>query len=226
MSPKPVLYHENAERSKNTLLEQILSSEISPVFHPSCSTVHLNRSMAQPDFANLAARLQQSMTSRTQEISKEEVYQMSYEELGQCIIKFGEAHVGKRYEELIPETRYVTWFASRYKDSPKIEHVKFLRFLQLHVEKLEKTDAENPKKSQTKNKETYQPKAKVAPKTSIPHTEIEDDDEDTWSRCESPKMSSPDQTEFMALQNRLAQMETMMQQVLMHLSQSQGVPPP
>lgn len=177
--------------------------------------------MAQTDFADLANRLKQTLKEENQKESKEAIFKMTYHELSQCVITFGDVHVGKKYKEMPQDVRYVTWFAGRYKDSQKPEHVKFLRFLELHVKHLEENKSPTNKDS---IKEKPVPKAKNAPSTeTVP---IESDDEsEKWSHCGNPPPMTPDQTEFMALQNRLAQMETVMQQVLMHLSQSQGNPP-
>ena len=42
-------------------------------------------------------------------------------------VTFGKAHVGKTFQEMVTETKYLTWFTETFRHSRKPEHVKLLR---------------------------------------------------------------------------------------------------
>ena len=62
---------------------------------------------------------------------------MTLVELRQEKVTFGKAHLGKTFEDLARDTKYLTWFTETFRHSRKVEHVKLLRFVQLHLEQLE-----------------------------------------------------------------------------------------
>ena len=80
---------------------------------------------------------------------------MSYEK---CV-DFGKAHRGKSYQDMTKDPRYLAWFAEPYRGSRKPHHARFLRFIELHVEKLE---AEKGRK--TTSAPATQREAKAKPK--------------------------------------------------------------
>ena len=88
---------------------------------------------------------------------------------------FGKAHIGKAFKELIPETKYLSWFAENYRHSQKPEHVKLLRFIQLHVESPE---SQMPVKPLPKAKA----KSKFPPGTTEQPIDLEDDDDEVWEQ--------------------------------------------
>lgn len=96
------------------------------------------------------------------------------------------------------------------------EHLMFLRFIQLHVEAMEEQETpETNNKTNTKMKAKAKPVA--APATVPVDMGIEESDEE-W-QTEVPVGVT--QMELMNMQNRMAEMETVMQQVLHHLTNAQ-----
>ena len=120
-------------------------------------------------FDQLADRLRRlTLDSQAGSEAVEQVMAMTLPELQECRIDFGKAHLNKTFREMTGETRYMAWFAETYRHSQKICHMKFLRFIELHLDEME----EQMKQARPKSKS----KAKAAPVASrvsdhpeIPH---------------------------------------------------------
>jgi hypothetical protein len=177
-------------------------------------------------FDQLAERLRR--LSLGSEIDQEEqlnqIMEMSYEELSSKVMDFGKAHLGKSFLDMTKETRYMTWFAEAYQGSRKPQHVRFLRFIQLHVEKLEA--GKNPSSRPTV---ATQSKAKAKAKMLQVHLP-----ENPWDESEEemgmPSEASWDiphgnQIELNEMQNRMGEVENVLQQVLNLLSSNQSSQP-
>ena len=160
------------------------------------------------DFDQLADRLRRLTVTEDGEDQLHQISMMDLKELREETIKFGKAHVGKTFASMAKETKYLAWFAENYKSSRKPEHVKFLRFIQLHVDDLEKTNQEI--------RATTMPKTKAAPKpraSSRPiDLETESSDPEEWDQIREENAQ-----EFLQMQRRMNDMENVMQQVLAHL---------
>ena len=102
-------------------------------------------------FDQLADRLKVLSAQEDEAQDLNTILKMTFDELKEEKIEFGKAHKGRRFVEMLGETRYLTWFSSSYKNSQKPSHVKFLRFLQLHVENVEKAIKENKQKPLAKS---------------------------------------------------------------------------
>ena len=66
-----------------------------------------------------------------------EIMNMTLDELKGCKVDFGKAHLGEQYQEMVSETRYLTWFVEKFRHCQKPSHMKFLRLIQLHVDQAE-----------------------------------------------------------------------------------------
>ncbi|CAK8985943.1 unnamed protein product [Durusdinium trenchii] len=98
--------------------------------------------------------------------AKEEFMRMTMEELGHQQITFGKEKKGLHYSEVVrDDPQYVAWFTSTYKNSDKTPHQKFIRYVQLYTEDLERRN-----KSDSTGTNTATPgamsKSKAAPKTA------------------------------------------------------------
>lgn len=179
-------------------------------------------SNSTPDFTDLANRLRSlSIKEPKRETDINAIMTMSFDELKGTPVSFGQAHLGKTFEEMLQHPQYLTWFAGTYKDSRKAAHVKMLRFIQLHVEQMENEpkDPKSTKSSKSHGRVEPRPKAKIPEK----ETDFESDEEQ-WDRVVAePAVTASD---MMAVQNRMAQIEVVMQQVLQHLSPAANPSPP
>ena len=155
--------------------------------------------------SQLADRLRRlTMSEETQE-TVEQILTMKFADLKDCTIQFGKTHVGRTYESMMTETKYMMWFAETYKHSKKPQHVKFLRFIQLMVEDMEKKHVENKAKS------------KAAPKPRASNVPIDLEESDSAEEVGWDQVPAENPIELMAMQNRMAEMEVVMQQILAHL---------
>ncbi len=157
----------------------------------------------------------------------EKVQNMTLEELSKECINFGKTYVGRLFPTMMSETRYVTWFVNNYKDSRRPGHAKFIKYIQLYVADKEK----NPLQAKTKGKAApsqsqgyYVEKMMEPPTPTSQYSEAEESDpmdplpNGSWEEVEPPLLQQPN-VEMQIMQERLHQMEEMMQQVLHHLNQ-------
>ena len=141
-----------------------------------------------------------------------------YAELKDHPMDFGKAHVGKKFSEMVTNTKYVTWFVDSYKHSQKPTHLRFLRFVSLHVEQLER--------NQEKTKEKLGARSKAMPKTRsspVPENDNFPGEQPSESDFEAEawdQVPEANNLEFLQMQDRLQQMENAMAQVLDHLSKA------
>jgi len=180
--------------------------------------VSMAQSTDKISFEQLSERLKAVTSKEDDGQSLETIMKMTFDELKEEKIEFGTAHKGRRYVELTQETRYLTWFSQTFKDSRKPSHVKFLRFIQLHVENLEKNHkTEKPKKV---NKPGA--KSKMMP-PELPETEdVPSSEEESFEAWEAIHAVSQPNLEMMQMQDRMQQMESLLHQVVEHLSQGQN----
>ena len=172
----------------------------------------MSQSPVEPQFDQLADRLRRLSVSEKDSESLQQIMSMTLAELEHETIKFGKAHCGKTYASMVNETRYMTWFAETYKDSRRAEHVKFLRFIQLHVENLEKNIQEISA--------TTRPKARACPKAHASTMPIDLESEpEEWDQV--PEENT---LELLHMQQRMIEIENVMQQVLAHLKGPAGEP--
>ena len=154
---------------------------------------------------------------------------MSLQEHGQLTITFGTKAKGKRFEELL-ETNpsYVKWCCEHLSDSTKLDHRIFLRYVERVINQAEEIAAiekaleeptdglRHPSGGRTIMRAGSKAKAVPRPKATA------SDEDDRWDMISEP--SAAIQTEVNALNQRMTHMETMLQQLVHHLS-TQSSPP-
>ena len=80
----------------------------------------------------------------------EEFQGMSYQELADMRVTFGEAKLNQKFIDVIEgDPKYTQWFARKYQNSQKESHRAFLYFLEIYVERKEmekslETQGEDP----------------------------------------------------------------------------------
>lgn len=156
----------------------------------------------------LAERFRRVTGQQNQEEEIEVINQMNFTDLAKEKIAFGTAKLGQPFMEVIEDRRYVSWFVSNYQNSRKASHAKFIRFVQLYVEKQE---------MKPKTKAMASPSAEEIP-IEQPSESEESQDDTMWEQISQPPRRSAIQAEMNDMQSRLLQIEDMMQQVLQHLS--------
>lgn len=169
-------------------------------------------------FDQLADRLKILSAQEEEAQHLDTILKMTFDELKEEKIEFGKAHKGRRFVEMLDETRYLTWFSSSYKSSQKPSHVKFLRFLQLHVENVEKAIKENKPKPLAKSLAKGKAQAPIQKEIEAP-SQSEDEEFETW---EAVHQGDRPNLEVLQLQDRMQQMESLLHQVVEHLSQGQS----
>eukprot|EP00435_Cladocopium_sp_Y103_P021822 s385_g5.t1 len=157
------------------------------------------------DLADRLRRLSIAEKEAAEDLSP--IMAMTLTELMEERVAFGKAHTGKAFKDLIPETKYLSWFAENYKASRKPEHVKLLRFIQLHVEDL---GGQKPTKKMIQAKA----KAKCPPGHPQMTIDLEEDEDEVWDAIpEGPSL------EVMQMHDRMNQLENTLREVLGHLTQ-------
>ena len=160
-------------------------------------------------FDDLADRLRRfSVSEKCTEGEIAHIMGMTLEDLRLEKVTFGKTHVGKTYQEMASETKYLTWFTETFRHSRKPEHVKLLRFVQLHLEQLEMAPVSS-------NRSATMPKAKAKMPPHVPPMSIDlelEEDETSWDQ-----VHEDGDLMQLRLQDRMNQMEMVMQEVLGHL---------
>jgi hypothetical protein len=169
----------------------------------------MSSSTSDLQFDDLADRLRRlSVSEKCTEGEIAIIMDMTLEDPRLEKVTFGKAHVGKTFQEMVTETKYLTWFTETFRHSRKPEHVKLLRFVQLHLEQLERNPV-NP------NRNVTMPKAKAKMPPHAPPMTIDlelEEDETSWDQ-----VHEDGELMQLHLQDRMNQMEMVMQEVLGHL---------
>ena len=175
-------------------------------------------------FDQLAERLRKlSMDNTASSESIEKIMDMTLEELSQCPIDFGKAHLGKLYRDMTSDTKYLAWFAETYKHSQKIGHIRFLRFIELHLNKIEGQMAQAGPKSRAKAKGAPKQQSRP-PVADLPHDPWHppSDEEELmgqpWEPVRAPTM---EEEKIVMMRERMGEMENVSQQILSHLNPGQ-----
>lgn len=146
---------------------------------------------------------------------------MSFEDLSQMRVSFGETKVNQTFLEVIEgDPKYVQWFAKKYQNSQKESHQAFLFFLSLYVERkeLEKGLA-TPDRAPTSSHLQSKAKAKPATKSPSEHgSQTSWSEGDPWDVMQGePMMPLPIQEEIEDNRRRLTNMEEALTQVTQQL---------
>ena len=172
---------------------------------------------------SLAQRFQKVKAVQKTEESILDLSRCTYDELQNCVVKFGKAKLGQPYHQVVHEDpSWVQWFVGQYTNSTKPAHMEFIKFVDMYVEKMEanqgvgsEQNKKDVKKITPKSKSTA---AKPQGSNSNVNLPVMDDSEDDWD----PVMSSVNaQIENQVLSGRMDQLEGVLQQVVMSLQQIQ-----
>ena len=152
-----------------------------------------------------------------------EFRQLPFEEMCNHKIDFGRAHAGKKYLEVWhQEPSWVKWFVKTYESSDKLEHRKFLQFIELMIEMEEKGTTPNYVLEQRdRARLTQMPVAKAKAKMSAQPRASQDTLEQMFGEDyieDWMEMNSGINTETIdALQARMLTMENAMTEILQHI---------
>ena len=100
------------------------------------------------------------------EVAKFDFSHLSFSQLEETKVDFGQAHLGRTYREMwLNHQEWLLWFAGRYEKSGKESHQKILHYVQLMVERAELSGTRIPvHKGVPSSVKTVKPKAKTWPK--------------------------------------------------------------
>lgn len=189
---------------------------------------------------SLASRL-----SKIQEVKKPELPSIDHftlEQLGAMTIDFGKTHRGRSYQHMWEvEQEWIVWFLQRYSQSSKMSHRLFCKFAELQIEMAENwnhrvpvypTSRDVTSENLTKEKMVPKAKAKMGAKTKgsgmqsyTPAFDMESEEKDEFEMFQEWELEqqldgltvTTIQADVLSLQDRMSNMENMLQQVLSHL---------
>ena len=111
---------------------------------------------------SLSNRLDRMLSSNTA-ADLDQFRQMTVQEMGQAKVTVGKTHMGRTFSEVWTEERtWAKWFTKAYQDSQKVEHQKFLIYVDKMVSEHEQTLG--LPQMETSRQEIVQPRCKTAPK--------------------------------------------------------------
>ena len=107
---------------------------------------------------NSASSLADRLQAVTHHRVNDDFLKMSYDQMSQLRITFGETKLNQKYIEVLEtDPKYAQWFARKYAGSQKPAHQSFLYFMNLYVERLVLNQGKVPEarsKSKAKKPET------------------------------------------------------------------------
>lgn len=161
---------------------------------------------------SLSSRFDRVVT-RQRAVSLTEFRQMSMDEMDACTVGFGKTHLGKTYLEVWERERsWRRFIINKYATSDMIH------YFQMKIERLE-LELALPEMESEEEQNVIPPKAKAKAKAyAAPHeTPIPDmasETSETWD-----VMPDTENQAVEVLQNRMYQMENVMQEILTHMRQ-------
>ncbi|OLQ06719.1 Copia protein [Symbiodinium microadriaticum] len=158
-----------------------------------------------------------------------EVEAMTLQEHGQLTITFGTRARGMRFQDLLENNpQYVKWCCEHLADSAKHSQRVFLRYVERVIQQAEEIASNEKELMQPANEAVPKAagrtlmksgsKSKAAPRSNPTAS----DEEDRWDMIHEPTAAL--QTEVSALNQRMTNMERMLQQLVHHIS-TQQIPP-
>ena len=126
------------------------------------------------------------------------------EQLAKMPIDFGKAKVNKTYEEAFQDMEWTQFIVSRYEESDKPEHRRFLRYVKLRIESADQDQTPVPPKVQNVKKVS---KTKSGASHMAPP--VDEEEGSDWEQ-----MSLQHQSE---MEGRMNRMEEALAQVISHL---------
>eukprot|EP00435_Cladocopium_sp_Y103_P009793 s1357_g2.t1 len=166
--------------------------------------------------SDLADRFAAVQSQKALQQQAQDVMKMSFEELGQQPILFGEAKKGQKFSEVVrADPGYYKWFLTKWSASPKKEHQMFNQYLQLWIERQELEQGVQPKSPSSRPAPSNVcPKAKA--KSGAAHgrssTTIDletEEEEEWWDHLSSPPVMKESENA-----KRLDQIEGVLSEVI------------
>ena len=181
--------------------------------------------------SSLANRLQQMQMPASE--TRPDLTHLSLDQLRNQKINFGRTHTGRTYQHMWGnEQGWIMWFVQRYSESSKAEHLTFLRYVELEVERAELSGTQVPVinlkdiervmniPGTSDTKVTHAPvlKAKAKSQAQIPSpTSVWDDEEDPrlFEDLTEPQVSETPR--ISSFKNRMAGLENAVTSIMQHL---------
>ncbi|CAJ1451338.1 unnamed protein product [Effrenium voratum] len=160
------------------------------------------------------------MQKRMEDNSKTPIADM--EELETCVISFGDTKKGMIFPKAFQDMVWTTFVVSRFQNSEKREHQKFLRYVQLRMEMDEKKEVIDKSVQFLRTKGYPKAKAKSMSQHSTMHSHEEpvlpEEEPDEWEALvEQETGEHTNREEMNMLQSRMLYMENALQEVIGHL---------
>ena len=157
---------------------------------------------------------------------QEEFRHLSFEQLSEMRVAFGESKVNQRFVDVIQQDpKYVQWFVRKFAESKKAAHLPFLYFVELYTERLELTQ-ETPRENKGEAPKYVGAKAKSK---AAARNIIDLDSHGSWSESEPSEPSKPwsvvqeeqhvIQEELSAQRTKISSIETSLSQITAQLQQ-------
>lgn len=162
---------------------------------------------------NLADRFTKVRNATQADDQMSRLQTMSFQQLQDMPIRFGQSKRGMPFHEVVhTDPGYCQWFLRSWGDSKKAEHVEFIYYLRLYVERMElvnglemeEEEETKPRSPVTTSREKMpvpKQKAKAAPSTT------------SWEAIDQEE----DKEERAMLNHRMNHMETVLSQIVQQL---------
>lgn len=166
---------------------------------------------------DLATRFAAVHTCQELVEKKSALYKLSFAELQDLTIKFGEKKIGQPYHQVVhDDPKYCQWFLRKYGQSEKPEHQEFIYFLNQWTERMEMNVGNvEIKVKGTTSAASAKAKAMAGP----PEISSSEETDPEMEFVEKVKPKSSTRAELDATHERMDRMEEMMNQMMQHVQQ-------
>lgn len=149
---------------------------------------------------------------------------LTLEELQGETVTFGQKFNGSSFEETWQDQEWVQFMISRYHNSGKEAHKRYMKYVELKIEALEQSQMVVPRQTQGGGQGRPQGKAKAAAKTFAAPSVISSQGESDWAIPSEPYETEtmnhqpmPASEEWHAMQSRMLNLENALTRVIRHL---------
>ena len=167
--------------------------------------------------STLADRFQLIQATQTKNNQVDRLMNMSFEEAGLLTIRFGESKMGQKFQDVVKEDqKYCQWFLRKFAESTKPEHMEFVHYLNMYVERKE-LEMDLPTGTQAQPKPKGMPKKQGGPgrgnPCGAPSTIDIDLEEESWDQlsAQSAQVENHNSQRLDVIENALSHIMNQLQ---------------
>ena len=172
--------------------------------------------------SSLSQRLRMLQVPSTQPV--ESLDHLSLEELNVEPVAFGQKHLGKQFQDTWEDQEWVSFMINRYQNSTKDAHRRYIKWVELKIESMERAQMVIPRSSQggggragAKPKPMAKSLATPSPTCSLVGEPEWDMEPEMYASLTMGQIANPQPEEMAAMQERMLNLENALTRVIHHM---------